>query len=157
MLSLEAAVCRCSSKQVFLKIFAIFVAKHLQSLFNKVAGLTACNFIKKRLKHRYFPVNIAKLSITAFLQDTSFGCLCLLKALTESKNKHMGGCFMDAQSTIRYKNRIIIHNSKTLAHSNKQPNFCNDTITSIPNKYLANVIVSILNYIWQKVKQIRQI
>ena len=31
----------------------------LESLFNRVAG-QACNFIKKRLQHRCFPVNIAK-------------------------------------------------------------------------------------------------
>ena len=32
----------------------------LESLFNKVACQKACNFIKKRLQHRCFPVNIAK-------------------------------------------------------------------------------------------------
>ena len=32
----------------------------LESLFNKVAAQNACNFIKKRLQHRRFPVNIAK-------------------------------------------------------------------------------------------------
>ena len=31
-----------------------------EPLFNKFAGLKACNFIKKRLQHRHFPVNIAK-------------------------------------------------------------------------------------------------
>ena len=31
----------------------------LESLFNKVAGLKAWNVIKKRLLHRWFPVNIA--------------------------------------------------------------------------------------------------
>ena len=31
----------------------------LQSLFNKVAGLKAWNFIKKRLQHRCFPVKFA--------------------------------------------------------------------------------------------------
>ena len=31
----------------------------LESLFNKVACLKACNFTKKRLQHRCFPVNIA--------------------------------------------------------------------------------------------------
>ena len=30
----------------------------LESLFNKVAGLKACNFIKNGLQHRYFPVNV---------------------------------------------------------------------------------------------------
>ena len=32
----------------------------LESYFNKVAGLQAYNFIKKRLQHRCFPVNITK-------------------------------------------------------------------------------------------------
>ena len=33
----------------------------LESYFNKIAGLKACNFIKKKLQHSCFPVNIAKL------------------------------------------------------------------------------------------------
>ena len=33
----------------------------LESLFNKVAGLQVCNFIKKRLQHKCFPVNIEQL------------------------------------------------------------------------------------------------
>ena len=41
-----------------LKGFAISSAKHLK----------ACNFIKKRLQHRYFPVNIAKFFRTVFLR-----------------------------------------------------------------------------------------
>ena len=32
----------------------------LGSLFNKAAALQACNFIKKKLQHRCFPVIIAK-------------------------------------------------------------------------------------------------
>ena len=37
----------------------------LESLFNKVAGLQACNYFKKRLEHRCFPLNIAKFLRTA--------------------------------------------------------------------------------------------
>ena len=33
----------------------------LESLFNKVVDHKTCNFIKKRLQRRNFPVNIAKL------------------------------------------------------------------------------------------------
>ena len=33
----------------------------LQSLFNKVAGPQACNFIKKRLQHRCFSMKFAKI------------------------------------------------------------------------------------------------
>ena len=38
----------------------------LESLFNKVAELKGCSFIKQRLQHRYFHVNIAKILRTAF-------------------------------------------------------------------------------------------
>ena len=31
-----------------------------ESVFNEVTGPEACNFIKKRLQHLWFPVNIAK-------------------------------------------------------------------------------------------------
>ena len=33
----------------------------LESLFNKVAGLKAYNFIKKRFQHKCFPVNFRKI------------------------------------------------------------------------------------------------
>ena len=39
----------------------------LESLFNKIAGLQAWNFIEKRLQHKFFPVNFAKYLRTAFL------------------------------------------------------------------------------------------
>ena len=42
-----------------------------ESLLNKVAGLHACNFNKKRLQHRYFLINFVKLLRTPCLQDTS--------------------------------------------------------------------------------------
>ena len=38
----------------------------LGSLFNKFIGLQACNFTKKRLQHRRFPVNIANCKNTYF-------------------------------------------------------------------------------------------
>ena len=41
----------------------------LESIFNKVAGLQACNFIKKRLQHRCFPVHIVKFLRTSILKN----------------------------------------------------------------------------------------
>ena len=38
----------------------------LESLFNKVTGLQACNFTKKRLQHRRFPMNIANFKNNYF-------------------------------------------------------------------------------------------
>ena len=43
----------------------------MESLFNKVAGMKACSFIKKRLQHWCFPVNIAKFLRAPFLQNIS--------------------------------------------------------------------------------------
>ena len=40
----------------------------LDSLFNKVAGLRVCNFIKKRLQHQCFPVKIGKF-LTAYFEE----------------------------------------------------------------------------------------
>ena len=53
---------RCSIKKAILKHFVIFTGKHLCRglFFNKVAGHQVCNFVKKRLLHRYFLVNVGK-------------------------------------------------------------------------------------------------
>ena len=53
---------RCSIKKTILKNFVILTGKHLcRGIFlNKVAGHQACNFIKRRLQHRYFLANIGK-------------------------------------------------------------------------------------------------
>ena len=45
----------------FFKNFVIFTEKPgLDSVFNEVAGLQTCKFIKKNSRHRCFLVNIAK-------------------------------------------------------------------------------------------------
>ena len=56
----EAAI-RNAIKNMFLK-FRNTLSKIsvLESLFNKVAELQVCNFIKKWLQHTLYPVNIAK-------------------------------------------------------------------------------------------------
>ena len=48
----------------------------LESLFNKVPEeMKTSNFIKKRLKRKCFPVNIAKsFKEKLFLENTSGGC-----------------------------------------------------------------------------------
>ena len=63
-------------KKCGLKDFSIFIEKHLCWIlfFNDIAGLKACNFIKKGLQHRCFPVNIAKFLRIPILKNTSGGC-----------------------------------------------------------------------------------
>ena len=56
-------------KKGVLRNFAKFTGKHrCQSIFfNKGAGLSPATLLKKRLWHRCFPVNLAKLLRTPFL------------------------------------------------------------------------------------------
>ena len=51
----------------------VFTGKHMcQSFFfNNVAGLRPATLLKKRLQHRYFPVNLAKFLRTRSPQNTS--------------------------------------------------------------------------------------
>ena len=63
---IETVTWRCSWKRYCYKFHKIHKKNLCQSLFfNKVAD-QACNFIKKRLWHRCFPVNFAKFLKTSF-------------------------------------------------------------------------------------------
>ena len=44
----------------------------LESIFSKVAGLQACNFVKKRLQHTCYLVKFAKLLRTLFFTEHLF-------------------------------------------------------------------------------------
>ena len=48
-------------------------------------GLKDCNFIKKRLLCRYFPVKFVRFLRTYFLQKTSGVCFCPQNGLKETK------------------------------------------------------------------------
>ena len=57
----EAAARKCFVDKMFLKNHNIHGKAPLpEFLFNKVAVPEACNYIKKRLKYSFFPVNFAK-------------------------------------------------------------------------------------------------
>ena len=102
--------------------FAKFTGKHLrQSLFfNKDAGLTpkACNFIKKRLWHRYFHVNIAKFLRTPFLIERLWwlplfsiisSCLSKVK-LVWVKSKFSDNCNLTFNVCIKTVNEFCVSN-----------------------------------------------
>ena len=67
----EAVVRKCSIKKGVLRNFTKFSGKYLcQSLFfGKIAGLRPATLSKKRLWHRYFPVNIANFLRAPFVTD----------------------------------------------------------------------------------------
>ena len=60
----------CYLKKLFLKI-SQYSHENIcvGSLFNKITGLQGCNFIKKRLQQRCFPVNIAKFFRIAIVKN----------------------------------------------------------------------------------------
>ena len=51
-----------------------------ESLFDKVVAFQACKFIKKRLQHRCFSVNIVKFLRTPILKNTCEHCFCKLQS-----------------------------------------------------------------------------
>ena len=80
----QIAIIRSSRSQMFFKIgvlknFAIFIGKHL-------VGICKCNFITKKLRHRFFSANIAKFLRTAFC--IVFCCLFYILPNKLSLNWH---------------------------------------------------------------------
>ena len=73
---------RSSRSQMFFEIGVLKVCNILrktpvlESHFNNVACLEACNFIKKRLQHNCFPMNIEKFLWKFYLKNTTGGCFC---------------------------------------------------------------------------------
>ena len=71
-----AFVYRSICWQMFFKIGVLknltnFTGKHLclSLIFSNVADLICCNFIKKRLQHRFFPSKFAKFLSTPFFTE----------------------------------------------------------------------------------------
>ena len=58
----------------------------LESLFNKVAELQACNCIKKRLQHMYFPVKFAKCLRTPILKNICERLLRIFRIFEKFQN-----------------------------------------------------------------------
>ena len=90
-----------------LKNLAKFTEKHLHwsLFFNQVAGVSvliklpqACNYIKKRLQHRCFPLSFAKFLRTLSLQNTSGRLRLVLKKIHfwRTLKKHQGKYWADA-------------------------------------------------------------
>ena len=61
---------RISQRQeICYQILHIQTGKYIMSVKGQRFPLTACNFIKKRLQHRCFPVNVAKFLRTSILKN----------------------------------------------------------------------------------------
>ena len=85
---MQSSHLRCSLTKGVFKNLAIFTGKHLCCVrisFYKVAGLKACIFIKKRIQHRCFLVNIAKFLRIPILKKV---CKRLLLMIDVSKHQN---------------------------------------------------------------------
>ena len=61
---------RCSIKKLFIKLSQYSQGNNcVRVLFFNKRGIQACNFIKKRLQHRCFPVNIETILRTPTLKN----------------------------------------------------------------------------------------
>ena len=90
---------RSSRSQIFFGAGALKKFAMLEFLFNKVAGLQACNIIKKTLQHWCFSVKFAKSLRASFLQNTYGGCFrkylmnSLFIAYGNDESCHCGGTY----------------------------------------------------------------
>ena len=99
----EAVVRRFSSEQVLLNIsqsWSFFLIKLLAFI------VQACNFIEKRLQHRYFSLKFAKSLRASFLQNTYGGCFLCLEISYE----------LSAYCIMRMMNRFIVWYVLALQH-----------------------------------------
>ena len=80
-----------------------------ESLFNKFAGLEACNLLKKRLQHRYFAVNIEQ-----FLRTS------ILKSIYEQLLLQSGGCPLMLRHSIDVHVQKYIFISKVVIKVDQQ-------------------------------------
>ena len=99
----------------------------LESLLDKIAGLQACNFIKKILQERCFPVNFARILRTAFLQNTSGRIFWLFYILKKTRLTQMSVDFhilqnphQEINSTWNVFNKKYLYNRKWIDRSSHQ-------------------------------------
>ena len=76
----------------------------LESLFYKVAGLKAYIFIKKRLQHRCFAVNIAKFLRTPILKNVCKRLLLILNwwSRHQNRNQNLDRLFTMCVKTVQF-------------------------------------------------------
>ena len=92
---------------MFFKIGVLtnFTIPHIESPFNKVTWLKGCNFIKKRLQHRCFLVNITKFLRTQFLTEH----IQWLLILREEKLKKVSKYNFKEEMELSFKNDRYNH------------------------------------------------
>ena len=112
---MRSCPCRSSCSQMFFKLsvlknFPNFTV--LESLFNNVAGLQACNFFKKSLQRRCFPVKFAKFLGTSFFTEHLRWLLLSMIRLRHINHGHNQEYFRAREVT--WNKGTLINNSSTI-------------------------------------------
>ena len=87
----------------------------LESLFDKVADLEACNFIKKRLQHRSFPLKFAKFLRTSISKNICERLFLILLVYYVLICQYL--IVQPVLSFFQYKHQILIKIILILIHS----------------------------------------
>ena len=118
---------RCSVRKALLGNFAKFRGKHLclSLFFNKIAGRPA-TLLKKRLRHRCFPVNFAKFLITLSLQNTSETLLL---------QKHKPNLFLNLYFNLPKKQNCTLGTRTVSEKKKKKSTFYEDLLVPKILKY----------------------
>ena len=89
-------LCRSSRLELFcktgvLKNFTKFTGKHLcqRRFLNKVAGLRSTSLLKKRLCHRYFPVNFVNFLRAPFSIEHLWWLLLIMQNVNSVSSFHL--------------------------------------------------------------------
>ena len=100
----------CPVKKSVLRIFTQFTGKHCaRASFLIKKGLRPATLLKKRLWHRCFPVNFAKILRTPFLQNTSERLLLYLQFVYFELNSLLYISKNDSFLKKTYLNKSIFH------------------------------------------------
>ena len=102
----------------------------LESPFNRLAGFKTCNFLKKRLQHRCFPVNIAKFLRTLILMKICEQLLLQFLLLTVNISSWE---LVSALNSIRFLQRVLLRvlSGRFLSYLKKRKTSQNSHLVSL--------------------------
>ena len=128
-------------KKAALKNLVIFTGKYLSwsLFFNKNAGLQSCNFLKKRLQHRCFPMNVAKFVRIPVLKNISGGLFERFPTSTNNITSIIG-----SEQDILWKTK-----QKTLFKTQLAFSWCSWSFFSLKFSTVCQAAFALYNKRWQ--------
>ena len=118
-----------------------------ESLFNNVAGLNACNFVKKRLQHRYFPVKFAKLlrTLPSAPRFCSGSCSIIVSVSNIKciSNEFISQCMINSMMLHSFEDNARISQLMEVPKIRQRMHFCHSWFSTIIS---VRYVLVFLNY-----------